>query len=372
MTRKYGGTGLGLAISKRLAEMMGGTLWVETAVGKGSIFHLTISAREAPGMPYVYPQGTQPILTDKQVLVVDDNATNRLILTRQLESWGMVVHTAASAHEAMNIIRQNRSVDIAILDMHMPDMDGLALAVEINRCFSTNATNTPDAINATAPPSDTTLPLILMPSMEPSHQVVRETGITFAVILTKPVKPALLHQSLINIFSESSPSDSETAQTWSSVAARKPPASETINPDLAQEHPLHILLAEDNAVNQKVALRLLQRMGYRADVAANGLEVLEALERQPYDVVLMDVQMPEMDGWSATQHIRSDWPSACQPHIIAMTAHALPEDRERCLNVGMNDYISKPFRVEELTRALLQVKPLSHVGIGDTASCANE
>jgi CheY-like chemotaxis protein len=220
----------------------------------------------------------------------------------------------------------------------MPDMDGLTLATEIRKSEGgVSSTARPSEANSSSIPL---IPLVLLPSMEPGRQALKDTGVTFAACLTKPVKPAVLHQSLLNIFS------GEMAPPTERQSARQ-----QLDSTMAQRHPLRILVAEDNVVNQKVILRLLERMGYRADVAANGREVLESLSRQPYDVVLMDVQMPEMDGLEATRIVRQRWPNL-DIYIIAMTAHALDQDREQCIAAGMDNYVSKPIQVAELVDAL--------------------
>jgi signal transduction histidine kinase/DNA-binding response OmpR family regulator/HPt (histidine-containing phosphotransfer) domain-containing protein len=326
-TRRYGGTGLGLAISQRLSEMMGGKMWVESQVGAGSTFQFTILAASAASPARAYLDDVQPLLQGKRVLIVDDNATNRRILTRQSESWQMLPQATESPVQALSWIRLGEPFDIAILDMQMPEMDGLTLAREI-RGLETNKTHPP---------------LLLLTSI--GRREIKDINQEFTAILTKPIKPSALFDAMVSIFS------GQITQ----VVRREL----FLDDNMAQQLPLRILLAEDNATNQKLALRLLQRLGYRADIAANGLEVVGALQRQAYDVVLMDVQMPELDGLEATRRIRLELPAKAQPYIIAMTANAMQGDREICLAAGMDDYVSKPIRIESLVSALSKGRPLS-------------
>ena len=332
-TRKYGGTGLGLTISKRLSELMGGNMWVESEVGKGSAFHFTIQAEAAPRPQRAYLDYHQPDLTGKRVLIVDDNATNRRILSLQTEAWGMLPEATDSPAEALDWVRQGQAFAVGLLDMQMPDMDGLMLAAEIRRQRDAQM-----------------LPLVMLTSL--GRQESGSEATEFAAFLSKPVKASQLYDVLVDLL----------AKEGKPTERGKTEAPSQFDVDLGQRVPLRILLAEDNAVNQKLALRLLERLGYRADVVANGLEVIESLERQSYDVVLMDVQMPEMDGLEATRVICQKWPQAVRPRIIAMTANAMKEDREACLAVGMDDYVSKPVRVEELVAALSQCQPLGTPG----------
>jgi signal transduction histidine kinase/DNA-binding response OmpR family regulator len=338
-TRKYGGTGLGLAISKRLAELMGGTVWAESdGPGQGCRFHLTLVAPVAQALPTPRREfiGEQPALKGKRLLVVDDNATNRRILALQTAKWGLVTHSAMDAEQALALLQQaltsGERLDLAILDMHLPGMDGAQLAREIRQ-------------------REPALPLVLFTSLG-RKEAAAEPGL-FRAHLAKPLRQSQLFDALMELLAEAGPTP----------AGRKAnaPSVPRLDADLAQRHPLRILLAEDNAVNQKLALRLLQQMGYRADVAGNGIEAIEALQRQPYDVVLMDVQMPEMDGLEATRRIVAKWPAGERPRIVAMTANAMQGDREECLAAGMDDYLTKPIRVEALQQALLECRPRSTI-----------
>jgi len=328
-TRKYGGTGLGLAISKRLTELMGGMISAESQEGRGSEFRFTIPAHSAEEAAQRRPllRGTQRALEAKRVLVVDDNETNRRILTTQLEAWGMTVRGTGSPREALAWVRDGEAFDVGILDMQMPELDGIALALAIREHRTARE-----------------LPLLLFSSLgrrEPGTEAVQ-----FAGHLTKPIKPSQLFDALAMVLA---------GQPTRVDPRARPPVA--LDAGMATRHPLRILLAEDNVVNQKLALRLLGQMGYRADVAANGLEAINALERQPYDLVLMDVQMPEMDGFEASREIRRRWHRDRGPRIIAMTANVMQGDRELCIAAGMDDYLGKPIRVEQLVTAIERSAP---------------
>ncbi len=322
-TRRYGGTGLGLAISRRLAELMGGSVSAESegVPGRGAAFHFTLCLEEAPESVETYVSHGQVRLQGRRVLIVDDNATNRLVLARQTEAWGMEPYEFASAEEALEALRGDCHFDLGILDMQMPDMDGVGLAREIRRLPSAHA-----------------LPLVLLSSLGAGERE-RADGL-FAAVLTRPIKASPLQNALIAALS-----GHEVV-----VSAESAPL---FDPETAARHPLRILLVEDHPVNQRVMVAMLRRLGYTADVAGSGVEALDAVHRQTYDVLLMDVQMPEMDGLECTRLIRATFPRERQPRIVAMTAHAMATDREECLRAGMDDYVPKPVRVEELCRALL-------------------
>jgi GAF domain-containing protein/CheY-like chemotaxis protein len=323
ISRRYGGTGLGLAISRRLAELMDGSLTATSdgVAGRGSTFELTVAVQAASD-----PMAPAPVrlvdLTGRRVLVVDDNATNRRIMRTLIERWGMSVRDSGSPREALAWIGAGERFDLVIADLHMPELDGIALATALRAADAGAGT-----------------PVIILSSIG----VHDRTSEAVAASLVKPVKPSALYDTIATVL----------AGQATAVPVR--PAGAGIDRGLGARHPLRILLAEDNPVNQKLALRLLERMGYRADVAENGLAAISAVEGSTYDVILMDVQMPELDGLEATRRIRRRWPGGT-PRIVAMTANAMDGDREACLAAGMDDYISKPI-VPEALQATLMAAP---------------
>jgi PAS domain S-box-containing protein len=327
MTRKHGGTGLGLSISSRLLELMGGRIWVESEAGQGSRFHFVVhfALQKVPTRTIV-PR--DPItLRDMRALIVDDNATNRQILLRMLENWHMAPTAVDSGAKAIVTLREakgiGRTFPLILLDAQMPDMDGFALAEIIKR--------NPDWRTAT---------VMMLSSAGQRGDATRCRELGVAAYLTKPVRQGELLDGIL-------------------VALGTRPENQ-MSPALVTRHtlresrtPLHILLVEDNAVNQLVALRLLEKYGHTVRVAGNGRKALEALENESYDLILMDVQMPEMNGWEATQAIRKkEEASGAHIFIVAMTAHAMKGDEERCLAAGMDAYLTKPIRTQELLAVL--------------------
>jgi signal transduction histidine kinase/response regulator RpfG family c-di-GMP phosphodiesterase len=327
--RKYGGTGLGLAISKRLIEMMQGTIWVESMIDEGSTFHIAFPAKLAPSTD------TRPALAlyetdqlkNKPILLCSRYVSNRTILRQYTMAWGMVPMVVQSQDEVLATLRQRQDVAGVVVDMHIgpedPEDPALFLA----------------QVSQLAPPERCAI--IAIVPIQQETKLKHTPSVRVDAFLNRPIKPAQFARVLVQYLAKTTPLAAPTAHVSDIQAAQD-----------AYHPPLRILLAEDNMFNQKFALRLLERFGYTADTAVSGLEVLEALQQQQYDVILMDVQMPNMDGLEATRRIREQWIAQQQPYIIAMTANAMTGDREMCLNAGMDDYVSKPVKVQELVNAL--------------------
>jgi CheY-like chemotaxis protein/nitrogen-specific signal transduction histidine kinase len=330
-TRNYGGTGLGLAISRRLVEIMQGKMWVESQEHHGSTFYFTITAKAAPAR-HLTPKAESPQaaqLQGKRLLIVEDNKTHRQILNLQTQAWGMIPVVTCSGAEALRYLERQEPFDLAVLDMQMPEMDGIELATKIRQMAVYRH-----------------LPLVVLSSLGVSK--IDAVKVDFAAILSKPIKQLQLHDVLAKVLGGRSDLMEQVRSEQENVSKIPDPS-----------HSLRILLAEDNLVNQKVAIHMLKKIGYQADVVMNGLEAIETLQKSIYDVVLMDLQMPKMDGIEATRHIISRFPPERRPQIVAMTANAMEGDREICLAAGMNDYITKPINIEQLAKALSNCRPIS-------------
>jgi CheY-like chemotaxis protein len=319
-SRHFGGTGLGLAISKRLAEMLGGEIGVHSTPGQGSTFHFTVLAETAPAETPVYLREGKPQLSGVRLLYIDDNPTNLAIVSALAVRWDVAIRATTQPDEALDWIRRGDPFDVALLDVQMPGVDGLTLARELRRHRKSES-----------------LPLILLTSMGQLTNIVRADR---TATLLKPLKPLALFEVLLTVLARDS------------ARPASPVAQQQFDVTLGERFPLRILLAEDNVVNQRVATVILKRLGYRADIVGNGKEALEALHRESYDLILMDIQMPEMNGLEATQRICSEFPKARRPQIMAMTANARPEDVRECLAAGMDGVLTKPVSVDELRSVL--------------------
>ena len=313
-TRKYGGTGLGLAISEKLVKLMGGEINVDSEVGVGTTFSFTITSKAGQKAPRNYVYQNLSGVRGKHILVIDDNTTNRDILETQLKQWKLMPVMAESGEQALQILASGSPVDLIISDMNMPVMDGVQLAKKIRK-------------------KHPGLPIILLSSM--GNEQSKSEAHLFNSILTKPTRHQVLYKHIAEQLKDK---DGEIKVIE--------PVKSLFSEDFAKQYPMNILIAEDNIVNQKLAARILTKMGYNPDISVNGHDALNAMTVKKYDMIFMDVQMPEMDGLEATRFIRENMEH--QPVIIAMTANAMPEDKELCLKTGMDDYLSKPMKIAEI------------------------
>jgi two-component system sensor histidine kinase/response regulator len=317
-TRKYGGTGLGLAISEKLIRLMNGHIWVESEPGKGSVFSFTIQSRKGTRTLTPLHQYNMDDHAGKRILVVDDNLTNRVILKNQLEFWNLVPVLAGSGREALEILKNDGQFHLLLTDMQMPYMDGHEMA---------------RAAQQLRPG----LPVILLSSA--GDELEKENRHLFHSVMRKPVKQHVLGKNIL----------SGLGELKNNLAEQKT-LQEKLPANFSVLYPVDILIAEDNLINQQVILHILSKLGYQPEMAENGRQVLEKINERFYDLILMDMQMPEMDGMEATSIIRAT--TGRQPVIIALTANTMQGDQQECLDGGMDDYLSKPIKLEELIEKL--------------------